>query len=361
MQKRITVVSFTGDSGLTDYSVSLCKELDAFCELTFMTAESYKPEKYGANFNVVKLFRRTRHYPLDIVKFFISILTNKPDILLFQSWIKYPIFESVLLRVFKLFGIQLALTIHDLMPHYPKPWSRVVLSKYYRCFDKIIVHSAKAKSGLLAMGVDINPMQVPHGVYDIFKYDALSKPDVMPFFPTINEDDFVVLFFGHLQTRKGLLAFLKASDLLAKEKNIKLIVAGRNDLDKDAKETLSQYGNNAQVLIHDHMIPMEEVQHYFVLSDVIALPYLEGTTSGVVKLAMAFDKPIIATDIGDFSETLNDWSGVLIDSNNVAENLASAIVDVRSQYGSYINDLAKNKEKFQWDNIAKQYFNYLTE
>lgn len=357
----MTVVSFTGNSGLTDYSVSLCKELDKYVDLTFVTAGSYEPNQYDAKFSAVKLFRRTRHYPIDIIKFFFYILKNKPDILLLQSWIKYPALEWILLVIFKWSGITLALTIHDLLPHYPRPWSKFVLSKYYRLFDKLIVHSEKSKEGLRRLGIGTLPLFVPHGIYDIFNQDCLSKQDVLPHFPMLGRHDFVVLFFGHIQTRKGIEEFLGASDLLANIQSIKFLVAGRNDLNDTEKQCLNIYRENTNVLIHDELIPMEKVQHYFAVADVVALPYLEGTTSGVVKLAMAFDKPIIATDIGDFPETLKDWSGLLIGNDDIPQDLASAIQVMQSNYADFISNLSEKKEKFSWSNIAKKYFNYLTE
>ena len=98
MNKRlkIAVVSFTGDSGLTDYSVSLCRELDHLSDVSFITAESYGAERYRVNFPAVKIFRRTRHYPIDIFRFVFYVLKDKPDVVLFESWIKYPLIESLI-------------------------------------------------------------------------------------------------------------------------------------------------------------------------------------------------------------------------------------------------------------------------
>jgi glycosyltransferase involved in cell wall biosynthesis len=106
---------------------------------------------------------------------------------------------------------------------------------------------------------------------------------------------------------------------------------------------------------------MDQVQNYFTLANAILLPYLEGTTSGVVKLAMAFEKPIIATDVGDFSETLHDWSGLLIKLDNVTQNLVIAINKMRADYASIMSDLNINKSKYQWDQIAHKHINYLSQ
>lgn len=356
---RIAVVSFTGNSGLTDYSVSLCRELDKSCDVTLVTADSYDAEKYRANFPAVKVFRKTRHYPIDIFRFAAYLLYSRPDIALFESWIKYPMLEWLLVLLFRAAGIRMALTIHDLLPHYPKPWSRFVLSWYYRCFDRLVVHSQRSADGLQSMGVKTIPLLVPHGVYDIFNFDQLTREEVLPKFATVKEDDFVVLFFGHIETRKGILEYLAASKLLNSDPSIKFLVAGGNSLSGTAGETFNTYRAVGNVMLHDQKIPMDQVQYYFTLADAVVVPYLEGTTSGVVKLAMAFGKPIIATDVGDFSETLTDWAGVLIGLDDIPRNLAAAILKMRDEYTGLIADLNKTKQKYQWDQIADRHINYL--
>jgi glycosyltransferase involved in cell wall biosynthesis len=356
---RLFVVSFTGDSGLTDYSVSLCRELDKLCDVTFLTATSYNEAKYKLAFKTIKLFRRTRHYPIDILKFIYTVLQQKPDIVLFQSWLKYPLVEIALLHLFKIAGIRVALTIHDLLPHYPKIWSRLSLTWYYRSFDKLIVHSQRAAEGLAAMGVTLKPLKVPHGLYDIFDFDKLTRAAVLPMFPDVKQDDFVVLFFGHLETRKGIVEFLEASELLIQEPSIKFLVAGKSSLQGMSSEYLEACRTKTNVIIHDYMIPITEVQRYFTLADLIVLPYLEGTTSGILKLAMAFKKPMLATDVGDFRETLADWSGTLIDLHDIPKNISMGILETKANYAQYLASVHKNNTKYQWDTIATHYLNYL--
>lgn len=359
---RVFVVSFTGNSGLTDYSVMLCRELHKLCDVTFITADSFDPQKYGVDIKHLAVFRRTRHFPIDLFKFIWLVLRQKPDIVLFQSWLKYPIIESFVVRIFRLFGIKTALTIHDLLPHYPRPWSKTELRWYYRGFDRLIVHSDRASQGLSKMGISVQPLMVPHGVYEIFNIHKLSRSDAQAFFAPVRPTDFVVLFFGFVETRKGIFEFLKASQKLSDDQSIKFLIAGKNTLKPDDRLDFDRYRSNANLVIHDESIPFEHVQRYFALADAVVTPYLEGTTSGILKLAMAFNKPIISTDIGDFKETLEDWPGILIDSSSdsIANGLAAGIQNMRDQYQAFIGDnKIKNATKYQWPHITTQYFQYL--
>lgn len=360
MTLKVFVVCFSGKSGLTDYTVSLCQQLSKLCNLEMITSSVYERSQYKASFSIHQLFRRTRFYPIDIIRFAFYIIKQKPDVVLFQSWLKLPFIEWFVIRLFKLFNIKTALTVHDLLPHYPKPWSQLILSRFYACFDKLIVHSAKSAAGLKDMGVDTIPLIVPHGVYDIFNIDSLVRDDVSHQFPQIESEDFVVLYFGYMDTRKGIFEYLAASELLQKHQNVKFLVSGASSLNTQEEEKLEFYKNKVNVILYDQLIPMEEVQHYFTIADVVALPYLEGTTSGILKMAIAFNKPVIATDIGDFAETLEEWPGMLIPSSNIAQNLAEAVIAMQERYSDYLQDVGGIKGKYQWDSIADKHIEYLT-
>jgi len=356
---KTAVVCFTGGSGLMHYAVSLARELARHGEVELVTATNFNLQGLVMDFNVNTLFRRTRHYPLDIVRFVLHILHSRPDWVLIQSWLKYPLLEGLIVSLFGLFGIRTAMTIHDLLPHYPKPWSRRLHAWFYRRFDRLIVHSERTAAALREMGVVTPPLVVPHGVYDIFKLGDLRREEVLGYFPDIASDDFVVLYFGHIETRKGILEFLQASERLAGEVGIKFVVAGKNDLTGEAARELERARGRANLILHDHLIPFEEVQRYFTLADVVALPYREGTTSGVMKLAMAFAKPVIASDVGDLRATLRDWPGRLLTTHDLSNGLVREIVAMRTNYAELLAGAECASAKYSWHVIGQAYQAYL--
>lgn len=357
---KFHVVCFTGGSGLTHYSVSLARELARYGKVQLDTASSFDLHGVAGDFQVNTVFRRTRHYPLDVLRFFLQVLRSRPDVVLFQSWLKYPLLEGLMVRLFRLAGIRTALTIHDLLPHYPKPWSRWLHAWYYLQFDKLIVHSARSAEALKGLGVNTKPLVVPHGVYDIFRLGDLSREQVLPRFPNVNPGDFVVLYFGHIETRKGILEFLQASERLAGQSGIKFLIAGKNDLHGDAAKVLEGFRGRPNVVIDDRLIPFEEVQFYFACADIVALPYREGTTSGVMKLAMAFDRPVIAADVGDLREAMQDWPGRMIPVDDLAAGLTREIVNAERDYALLMATAEQATEKYSWQTIGKAYFDYLS-
>jgi glycosyltransferase involved in cell wall biosynthesis len=174
---------------------------------------------------------------------------------------------------------------------------------------------------------------------------SLSREQAQARVPGLAPDDFVVLFFGHLDVQVWSSC---GRATCCDQPRIKFVVAGgRGGLSATDVAELERYKSVANVLMHDHRSRSRKWE-LFHGSACVALPYLEGTTSGVIKLAMAFDRPFIATDIGDFGETLRDWAGLLTAGKAPAAELAEAIVELRANYANYAAELNEKSAKYQW-------------
>ncbi|KPC51827.1 glycosyltransferase [Amantichitinum ursilacus] len=359
----LEVVCFTGNSGLTDYSVSLCREIAKRSPVALYTAQSINPQFGKMGFRVEQVFRRTRQYFADVPKYLSGVTKRRPDVVLFQAPLKYPALEGLAVAALRSAGIRVALTVHDVLPHYPKPWSKSLYSWFYRQFDGLIVHSEAARKAVLAMGVQRPMLCVPHGVYDLFNQTNPSKAAARAAIGGIAPTDKVVLFFGHLEPRKGLLEFIKTAQLMAQTRpDVKFMLAGGSDMSKHGAAAAAAFEaarHMPNVLMHDRRIPFEEVENYFAASDVVALPYLEGTTSGVLKLALAFGIPVIATRVGDFAEEIPAGAGELFEASNIAERSRVAIETVLANHAQYAAQMATAADRCAWSRIADQYLTFL--
>lgn len=360
---KIEVVSFTGDSGLADYSVSLAKALAHIAKATVVTSQSLPKRFDTMGFTVERVFRRSRHYPVDIFRFFFGVLRRQPDWVLVQGPLKVPFMDALIVRVLGMLGIQLAVTVHDVLPHYPHAWSKTEYGFYYRSFKRVVVHSAAAMAGVKALGVKRDILMVPHGIYDIFDLTGISRTNAQQRLGMLRKSDFVVLFFGHLEPRKGLLVFLDAAEKLKNDGDIKFVLAGGNSLKNHESifvERLEHARTMPNVLLHDQRIAYEDVENYFSACDLVALPYLEGTTSGVLKLALAFGKPVVATRVGDFPEQVPVGAGLIIESNSdIVQSLCSAIEVIRSNQEAFSSAMAEAGQDAQWPEIARRVVAYL--
>ena len=88
----------------------------------------------------------------------------------------------------------------------------------------------------------------------------------------------------------------------------------------------------------------------------MVLPYIEATQSGVLPLAFAYKKPVIATNVGSIPELIrNNKEGLLVNPKSSAE-IAKAIIRLAKNV-SLRRTLAskayqKLKKEMNWNKIA---------
>ena len=358
---KLDVVCFASNPGLADYVVSLSRGLSAQADVRALVSSTIDPFLRGLFRPIECCFRRTRHLPIDLVRYARAVLRRRPDVVLVQSWLKVPLVEILLVRLFQLCRISCVVTVHDVLPHYPRPWSGWVLRAYYRAFDGLVAHSCAAREQLRNMGVTKPIAVIPHGVYDVFDIDGLSSASARERLKGLKSDDYVILFFGFLQQRKGLFDFLQAARTLATDPSYRFVIAGKPDLTDGELETLRQTCRELGVLLAEGHVPFCEVQNYFASCDLVAMPYREGTTSGVLKLAIAFGKPVVCTPIGDVPETVNPDTAVLAPIEDLEHSLVIAIRKAREQAAGLSAGARAERARFAWDRVGSMYFEHVAQ
>ncbi len=96
------------------------------------------------------------------------------------------------------------------------------------------------------------------------------------------------------------------------------------------------------------------MSEYFCASDLVVLPYLSATGSGVVKLAFSHHRPVVVTDVGSLPAAVNEGQSGYIVKAGDPSTLADAILaylyrNDREQVESYIADDVK---RFGWDQVV---------
>lgn len=159
--------------------------------------------------------------------------------------------------------------------------------------------------------------------------DARAKLNLAP-------DDEVLLFFGFIRRYKGLRYMLEALPHIRQSRPVKLIVAGEFwEDERPYRELVQQLGVQDAVQFYSNYIPNEEISLYFSAADVVVMPYLEATQSGIAQLAISFEKPMIATSVGGMPEAIHHNSTGLIVPPANSTALAEAVLQF------FDNDLAE--------------------
>lgn len=167
----------------------------------------------------------------------------------------------------------------------------------------------------------------------------------------------VLLFFGFVRRYKGLRYLLHAlPQVRASFPDVQLLVVGEFwEDERPYHELISGLGLNECVHLVNRYVPNEETGLYFSAADVVTLPYLEASQSGVVQMAFAFGRPVITTKVGGLAETVeHNHSGLIVPPAD-SEALAEAIIcyfgqNLAPRFQAYIEEM---RGDFAWDRLSE--------
>lgn len=214
----------------------------------------------------------------------------------------------------------LVLTVHDPRHHSGDRDSRKtpqwVMDYGFRQADQIIVHGselarqAASISGLAPEHVHVIPHVAMGG-------DSSSDSAVA-------EEEQTILFFGRIWEYKGLETLIRAEPIIGEQlPSVRIVIAGVGD---DFSRYEQMMENPARFETHPRWISDSERANFFDRAALVVLPYHEATQSGVVPVAYARGKPVVATDVGALSDcVLNGETGLLVPPRDPTA-LAHAIV-----------------------------------
>ena len=199
-------------------------------------------------------------------------------------------------------------TVHDPIPHKKNSFIRQWLS-----YDLMFV----SYRNLLLLSKSLSS-EFEHKYENKFEhiyYSRLSIYDfLLSFKPKPNQYGKYILFFGRIDEYKGVDILLDAYHLTdAYKQGIKLIIAG-----KSSQNELLEV-NDDQIMIFNRYIPNEELASLIFHSMFIVLPYRSATQSGCVFSAFAFNKPILATQVGDLTIQVDEEVGHTVRPNSIQE------------------------------------------
>jgi D-inositol-3-phosphate glycosyltransferase len=229
---------------------------------------------------------------------------------------RFEYFDRTLLTLFfKLCRKTIVLTAHNVnaarRDQSDSFLNRLTLRIQYHLADHIFVHTRKMKAELLedfAVKPD-NVTVITHPVIDAFPDSSLTTSEArerLGFHP----DEKVILFFGNIRPYKGLEFLVDAlQNLVKKDSSYRLLVAGQRKKGSDEYlngilRQIDEARLTETVLLKIGYIPEEEAEMYFKAADVLALPYKEIFQSGVLFVGYRFGLPVVATDVGSFSEDI---------------------------------------------------------
>lgn len=297
--------------------------------------------------NPARLFRRARETNVDIVH-----LSNINH-LTFDWWKR-----SVNAGPFRVVA-----TVHDVRrakAMLNRRYEDRQLKNFYQRADGLFVHS-RSQARELQEFANVKEERihlVPHGPYDYGRPSA--DPAELRSRFSLPGNKQIALVFGNIRDDKNLDRLIRIWPRFSRDTH--LVVAGRGDggVHKPVgfyKALVEESSLTRSVTFFDHYIPNETVADLFAASDWVALPYSRAFTSqsGVLNVAVCYNRPIVASLTTTLSETLEQCDiGIGVKPDDDAALIAGIErLQARIRDG-HQHEFEKYRRDFSWDETVRR-------
>lgn len=389
---RIFVVEPLGQGGLIHYSYHLCRALQRHGnDVTLITSTEYELDDLDHEFRLMRFLRlwharqkatsdiqrklrrivRGGRYIFEMIRLMNLLQREKPDVVLFGE-IRFS-FERLLLQRLSNNGLKLADIVHDVRTYDTSQNSDVVVkedqetinryNQIYSLFDMLFVHDRRNYDLFLKL-YDVpasKVREIPHGANEIMLEMAPSHTaDELRHELDIPENKPLILFFGTVARYKGIEDLIQAYPAVCAELDVHLLIAGFPSKDTDP-DSLIQMAKDLNV--NDHItwyldyVPNEQVLPLMEMSSVVALPYRAISQSGVIHIAYACGRPVLATRVGGLADVIEDGkSGILVEPGDLDSLSQGFIAMLKSpertaKMGERARELAETQ--YSWKRVAQ--------
>jgi glycosyltransferase involved in cell wall biosynthesis len=241
---------------------------------------------------------------------------------------------------------------HNVLPHERHLLEHLLCRYAFRHVPYFIVHSEEDRRKLLQLKPQAQVVRNCHPAYSDFAAGQVLDKARARQQLHLEVGHNVVLFFGLIRPYKGLAYLIRALPAVLREVDCTLLVAGEFYEDKSKYTALvEENGVAAHVRFEDKYIANEDVPSYFCAADVVVLPYVEASQSGIAPLAYAFQKPVITTRVGGLPEAVVDGrTGFLVAPRDPAELARAIIAFYQGGHEQRFRDeIRRQASRFDWD------------
>lgn len=216
-------------------------------------------------------------------------------------------------------------TFHETIRENERPsiFKRILFSMLLNKRVNIITHSETSKQQLINYNNNLKRKisLIPFGLFETYKcFDDESTNSI--------SDSNTILYYGIINEYKGLDYLIEAFAMLQKEiPEAHLIIAGYGDL---TRYNLSSINN---LTLINRFLSNYEVVNLVKKATFIVCPYINASQSGIPKVVYQFNKPIIASNVGNFSEDVHHMvSGILLPPKDSFELYKAMIMLLRDKH-----------------------------
>ena len=256
----------------------------------------------------------------------------------------------------KLKGITRVKTIHDVGIHEGNN-SRFNIwwnNTGFKDAEKFVILSRKFVPKLVERGISEDRIVViPHAGFDYYTKLSSAKKQ--------NSQNPIILFFGRIDQYKGISVLLQAlPKVIEKHPNAILRITGSGNLQAEMP-LIERFKENID--LQNRWIKDEEVRELVEDATFVVLPYTHATQSGVIPLAYAFSKPVVATNVGCLDEQVIEGETGYMCEGSDPVGLAEAMVKMLDNI-EQTKQMGHNANKYMkkyltWEASAKLFIDFV--
>lgn len=281
-----------------------------------------------------------------------AIKKQLPDLLIMRYWM--PFFAPSLGTVAKQLKnkCKIISILDNVTPH-EKRIGDTALTKYFlNNIHGFVVMSGTVEKDLLALKPHAKYISHPHPLYNHFgkKVESAEARKKL----NLPVEKKIILFFGFIRDYKGLDILIDAIE--HSPDDYLLVIAGEvyGSFDK-YQEQIENKKLSHNINLQVRYISDSEVPLFFSAADVCVLPYKSATQSGITSIALHFELPVIATDVGGLTESIeHDKTGLIVKTPNAT--LIRNAIDYyfsENKKQAFSANISKLKAELSWEHFTK--------
>jgi len=349
--------------GIVQFSYQLAKELQYNNEIKFFSFKQQYPKllfpgkdqfSQGEKPDFSIISNLTPYNPFTWFPAVKSINDWEPDILIIGYWI--PFFALSFGFILRLINkkTKLYYIVHNINFHekwiFAKSLTKYALNKA----DFLVTLSESVYNDACRLFPKKKTVHGFHPVYNCYNFEKYTKISAKSELKLTGKK--VILFFGYIKQYKGLELLIRSlPNIINKIENTHLLIVG--EVYGDVKRYHNAIKENElknRVTFIDRFVKDEEIELFFKAADVLALPYIKATQSGVVQIANDMELGAVATPVGSLSELVLDNKTGTMAADVSKESFADAIVRYfELDQEELIKNIKQENKKYSWEALAK--------
>lgn len=229
----------------------------------------------------------------------------------------------------RLVGMKVILTIHDI-ESFGSSRSGLIRKVCLSGASALVFQNAFSQATFERLsGLSGKPVAViPHGHY-VDAYPTPPSRQEARDRLELDNDEFILLFFGNPRKEKGLNLLVRALAMLSSKPGWRLVVAGkmRREQEEGFRAFIQQIGIGDRVRIDAGHVPDDKTPDYYRAANLVVMPYHQIYESGVAIMSMSMARAALVSDLEPLTEKIIDGVTGLVFPEGDESALAASLLE----------------------------------